>query len=242
MPRKTPLSAPQAAFALQAAPALLNRLSLTAQVGADLRRALIRGEMLPEQTLSIRSIAKAYGVSAMPVREALTRLSAEGAVVVAPNRVMKLPALTRDILAEITDMRVALEGMAAERAAPLATAQERAAITAILTDLEVAAAKGAIDLYLDQNARFHFAIYRAARRERLMRAIESLWLRVGPSIRLCMPDQAHLDRSMVWHRRAAAAMAAGDGPAARAAVISDIVAAAADMDRTLTQSAPAQEI
>jgi DNA-binding GntR family transcriptional regulator len=202
-------------------------------VGAGLRRALIRGDLLPEQTLSIRAIAEAYGVSAMPVREALSRLQAEDAVIVMPNRVMRLPALTRDALAEITDMRLALEGMAAARAATLATDAERAEIAEILHDLDAAAQACAINDYLDQNARFHFAIYRAARRARLMRAIESLWLRVGPSIRLCMPDKAHLGASMAWHRRAAAAMLARDAPAARAAIEGDIAAAAASMDRSL---------
>lgn len=211
----------------------LRRESLADQVHERLRRSLMRGEFLPEQPVSIRSLAETMGVSAMPVREALTRLVAEGALVTQANRAIRLPPLTREALAEITMIRLALEGLAAERAARAITRVERARLARLLEALQAAADRGAIDDYLVQNARFHSGVYRAARMELLMAMIEQLWLRVGPSIRLCMPDAAHLAKSMQAHRRVLAALEAGDAAAARAAVAEDITVAAADMDRRL---------
>ena len=213
----------------------LRRTSLADQIHERLRRSLMRGEFLPEQSLSIRALAAALGVSAMPVREAVTRLAAEGALVVAANRAIRLPALTRGGLAEVTEIRVALEGLAAERAATRVSAAERARLGRVLEALQQAADRGAIDDYLVQNARFHFGVYQASGMTLLVSMIEALWLRVGPSIRLCAPDAAHLARSMQAHHRALAALEAGDAAAARAAMMEDIRVAAADMDRILAR-------
>ena len=69
-----------------------------------------------------------------------------------------------------------------------------------------------------------------------MSMIEALWLRVGPFIRLCMPDATHLAVSMNAHHRIFDALKKGDADSARAAVIEDITLAAADMDRILAEN------
>src|SRR5215475_1089790 len=95
--------------------------SLRKQVYDSLRAALTAGRFTPGQKLSFRFIAGALGVSLTPVREAVRRLVAEGAFEMRPNRSVRVPLMTRDRILELRDIRVALEGLAAEKAAARAT-------------------------------------------------------------------------------------------------------------------------
>ena len=67
--------------------------------------------------MTIRSLASSFGISIMPVREALRRLVAEHVLMLLPNRSVALPVFTRDRFHEITRIRTSLEGLAAEEGA-----------------------------------------------------------------------------------------------------------------------------
>lgn len=64
---------------------ILSPRSLQQRIYENLRRELIEGRFAPGQTLSLRRIASASGVSPMPVREAVKRLISEGAIELLPN-------------------------------------------------------------------------------------------------------------------------------------------------------------
>lgn len=89
--------------------------TLTGQVTAKLRAALTGGTFAPGKKITIRSVAKALGISPPPAREALNILAAEGVLDSAANRSMMVPPLGLDRLAEITRVRIALECLAAEK-------------------------------------------------------------------------------------------------------------------------------
>ena len=91
--------------------------SLRRQVYDSLREALTAGRFVPGQKLTFRFVAGALGVSLTPVREALRRLVAEGAFEMQPNRSVRVPLMTRAKILELRDIRMALEGLAAEKAA-----------------------------------------------------------------------------------------------------------------------------
>lgn len=165
----------------------------------------------------------------MPVREALTRLTAEGALEVTRSRTLRLRVLTVEDFAEVTAIRLSLEPMAARRAAERAGPADRALAGTRHAELSRAAAGGTVDAYLVANAGFHRAIYSAARWPILHGAIERLWMIVGPSIRACIPDADHIAVSMRFHDAAYAALHAGDGAALAEAVAGDIRAAASDI-------------
>jgi DNA-binding GntR family transcriptional regulator len=90
----------------------------------------------------------------------------------------------------------------------------------------------AIERYLEENWRFHAAIYAAGRAPILQGVIEGLWLRAGPLIRL-VPGPTHFAQSMRSHRAALAALHEGDAQAAREAIERDLADAAADLTRLL---------
>src|SRR5215213_9117073 len=95
----------------------LERVTLAERVYSELRNLLMAGELAPGQKLSLRSIAETLGVSMMPVREAVTRLAADQALEVLPNRGVSVPLMTRAQFQEVTAVRIAIEGFAAEQAA-----------------------------------------------------------------------------------------------------------------------------
>src|SRR5262249_61828889 len=79
-----------------------------------LKKGLISGQFKPGQVLTIRQLAQRYGISATPVREALQRLVAEGALGMLRNRSVAVPGLTREKLLDLRHIRCLLEGHAGE--------------------------------------------------------------------------------------------------------------------------------
>src|SRR5665213_932921 len=103
----------------------IGRQTLLDQVHMQLRQALMSGRFQPGQALTLRSVSEALGVSHMPVRGALHRLEAEGALgAPTSRRTLIVPELRVADLEEIRDIRVELEGLAAARAASLITGAE----------------------------------------------------------------------------------------------------------------------
>src|SRR5262245_24281655 len=152
------------------------------RVYQELREALYQGRFMPGEVLTIRSLATALGTSPMPVREAIQRLVAENALTQLPNRTTRVASLTRETYEEWIRVRMQVEGYAAARAAQRAAPEVRAALRAINERF-----RAAIDVedksgMLRGNQHFHFAVYRAAESEALLRIIESLWLRFGPAL------------------------------------------------------------
>jgi len=215
----------------------LRRDSLQQQVFDNLRSAIMSGAFRPGETLSSRGLAQRLGVSAMPVREALTRLSTEGVLQATSSRTLRLRVLSPSDFDEITAIRVELEGMAAERACDAMTTKDLAEIRTLNDALTLAAASGDADRYLKANADYHAAIYKVSGWPLLVGMIERLWLMVGPSIRMCVPDRDHMATSQGFHDRIIAALDARDAPTVRAAIVDDISTAAKDIRASLAPAA-----
>jgi len=205
------------------------RQTLQEQIYRQLRNGIMSGRFRPGQPLSTRAVAEAVGVSVMPVRDALRRLEVENALVVGHNRTLEVPRLDAEILAEISAMRVALEGLAVARAIDMMTPDMIDRLEALCRAMEKGVRDADAEAYLDANWAFHSLVYRSGGGEMLLSAIEGLWLRMGPYFRLFAGDRAHLDTAMQHHRAIVDAMKRGDSAAARSAVIADIEAAAGDL-------------
>jgi DNA-binding GntR family transcriptional regulator len=199
-----------------------------------LRWALMSGRFAPGEGISLRKLAAAFDTSTTPVREALRRLESEGGLVAGANRVLSVPQADLAALHQLYDVRLALEGMAAARAAERIGPGELEIVEAACAAMAEATAVPDVERYLEQNWRFHAAIYRAARSPLLLGQIEGLWLRAGPMIRLA-PGPAHFEQSMRSHRAAVVALRCGDPKGARDAIERDLSDAAADLTRLLRE-------
>lgn len=205
---------------------------MAARVYAELRERIVAGMLEPGQKVSLRSIAERLGVSVQPVREAVSRLVADRALVVLPNRAVRVPLLTLAQFRELTAIRLVIEGYAAERAASGRSARDLAAMrrhdAAFRRERE--AATPDLGRAIAANQALHFTVYRAAGLAELLPIIEGLWLRIGPVINLdlrVVGSRVRLAKSAQCHARLVAAIAAGRGPAARRALENDIGGAAA---------------
>lgn len=215
----------------------VSKATLQEQIYQQLRNRIMSGFFKPGQALSMRSVAEAVGVSVMPVRDALRRLEVENALVVGHNRALEVPILDADTLQEVSQMRTALEGLAVERAVPAIAEADLEQLRTHFTTMSESIVADDADSYLAGNWAFHSHIYRCARAELLLSAIESLWLRMGPYFRLTATDYRHLDNAMAIHQDILRALEYGDAAAARAGIAADIEAAASDLKAWLEDKA-----
>lgn len=82
----------------------------------EMKERLIRGEYKPGKKLTVRAVAEDLGFSSTPARDAINRLTGEGALVYSGPKTVIVPVLNEDSLREITLIRLALEGLAAQLA------------------------------------------------------------------------------------------------------------------------------
>src|SRR5271165_5400341 len=94
------------------------RNTMQDQVFRQLCELILNGEIAPGQLITIQALADAFGVSAMPVREALQRLTAARALTVISGRSIGVPPLTRERLLDLRRVRLELESLAAMWATP----------------------------------------------------------------------------------------------------------------------------
>lgn len=145
-----------------------------------LRQWITVGRFLPGQRLKIRHVAADLGVGVMPVRAALQRLAAEGALVNVPNAGVMLPVLSVPEFDDLLQMRMLLEGEAAERGCLRLDAPQTATLKNLCARMARALADGQPADYLAANEDFHVLLYRAAGSPLLFNLIDNLWLKAGP--------------------------------------------------------------
>jgi DNA-binding GntR family transcriptional regulator len=154
------------------------------QVYEQLRSMILFGDLAPGQAVTIQGLTAELGAGMTPVREALRRLIAEGALTHQGNRRVSVPLLTPDCVDELGFMRLTLEPELTRRAARHMTADRLAQLRAIDADLNTAIAGGDVGGYLTHNYRFHTAIYDSAQAAIMAATVDRLWLRFGPSLRV----------------------------------------------------------
>lgn len=226
------------------APKASDDTSLRSRVYDWLREGLTAGRFTPGEKLSFRFIAGTLGVSLTPVREAIRRLVAEGALEMRPSRSVRVPLMTRDKVLELRDIRLAVEGLAAEKAAAIATREQAMQLRRIATELLAARSRGDTSSDRAKIREFHFTLYAIARQPTLLRVIEGLWLQTGPYMNLLYPDFIASPRGPERRLRIIRALQAHDAAAARREIEGDIgdalsyVASLADEDGTIAPARP----
>ncbi len=188
----------------------------------QLRDMILFGQLTPGQSVTIQGLTELLGAGMTPVREAIRRLTAEGALEFQGNRRVCVPQLTPEQLEEVAYARQTIEPRLAEMAAPNLTAQNIDDLTEIDASINLAIQSGDISRYLERNHQFHFTLYKFADAPILLAIAHSLWLRFGPSLRVVcgrfgttsLPDR---------HEQALAAMRVGDTAVMSDAMRQDIL-------------------
>jgi DNA-binding GntR family transcriptional regulator len=176
-----------------------------------LREAILEGDLAPGTRLREEEIARMFGVSRTPVREALQHLRSEELVELSPNQGVTVTKLSTDDILAIYLVRESLEGLTARLAAHRATPADGERLREILREMEEVAAEGKDITLLSQiNLRFHAEIRRIANNrylDRFLSQVEHAVHRFGQTT-YAYPGRAA--DSIEEHRAIVEAVLAGD--------------------------------
>lgn len=186
-----------------------------------LRVQIMHGELMPGQALTIRGLGKDYGLSMTPVREALRRLAAEGALTLSASGRVTTPALTNERIEELASLRALIEPELASRALPRAHFALIERLQAINAANAEAVVKQDAVAYIRTNLEFHRTLYLRAQAPAMLAVIETVWLQLGPTMR-ALYSRLRRTEPPQTHRLIIAALRAGDEPGLRLAVRTDV--------------------
>ncbi|MBS9717030.1 GntR family transcriptional regulator [Pseudohalocynthiibacter aestuariivivens] len=187
----------------------------------SLRSQIMHGELAPGQSLTIRGVGKAFGVSMTPAREAVRRLSAEGALTMSTSGRVSTPALSNERLEELAALRALLEPELSSRALPRAHIALIERLQMINGTISEAVAKQDAVGYIRTNLEFHRTLYLRAQAPAMLAMVETVWLQLGPTMRALYGRLRQTDPPRN-HRLIIAALRAGDEPGLRLAVRTDV--------------------
>jgi DNA-binding GntR family transcriptional regulator len=181
---------------------------------AEVRRAIVTGELKPGEQVLQDALAERFGVSRVPLREALKILEGEGQVVYQPHRGYFVAELDVADLREVYRIRDLLESEAVRVAVPSVTAGDIERLVDAAADVDAASATGDLVAMTEANRRFHFTIIEAAGMPRLARLVRILWDATDAYRALYYSEEAHRDHVHEEHHAVVDAIRRGDTEAA----------------------------
>jgi DNA-binding GntR family transcriptional regulator len=184
--------------------------SLVDHISKRLRVEILTGAIKPGERIRIPDFEKRFGVSHIPIREALRRLEAEGLVAAAPRRAIVATGLALEDLEGLYDLRRLIEAPVAARAVSQMTAEDVENVRLTLERLEAIDGGYASEEFWRHHADFHWALLAPGANERLRRTLGQLWQDSQRYVRLSITAFGSYDLAMQQHREMFAACVARD--------------------------------
>lgn len=175
-----------------------------------LREAILDSQLTPGTRLREEELARYFGVSRTPVREALQVLRTEGIVEFVPNQGARVVTLTTDDILALYLVREVLEGLAARLASTRMRADQRQQLIEILREMEDATALNDPDEIAGLNLKFHAQLRQAASNPYLNRFLEQVEHAVRRFGQTTFSYPGRIETSMEEHRQISEAVLAGD--------------------------------
>jgi DNA-binding GntR family transcriptional regulator len=195
---------------------LADHLSLRERIVAQLRQAIITGDLPPKSRLMEPELARRLRVSRTPLREAIRQLEAEGFVSTVPRVGCFVSEVTPQDVEELYALRVVIEGLAARQAAENSDPTERRILVGMLQDLE--GRTGDFRRYHEISGQFHDAIAALSGNRRLQAIYHGLAQHVSRMRIVSTAVRGRPEISLRGHRRIAAAILRGRGAEAERAM------------------------
>ena len=177
----------------------ITNVTLRQKVYDQLRSKILDAELLPGEKISLRGLAEQFGVSLLPVREAVWQLESERVLVVESNKKIRVNHLTKEEFKEVLNLRLLLESEAVDKAC-----QNRPNSAVKKVEKILAAMEKHIEVnhkaYIKKNDQFHQTIYSYAASPLLMELIQRLLARVNPYIYLYAINRQDLSTPSDCHR------------------------------------------
>jgi DNA-binding GntR family transcriptional regulator len=184
------------------------------QVIKALYDAITSGQLKPGQRLVEKDLCELMGVSRPPVREALRQLESEGLVVSLPKRGPMVAKLSSEDVANIYEVRGALEALAAKLFAEKATDRQIADLEKSLEDLAVAMRNNDIDRTIEAKDRFYSNLTEGSGNPIVGSILHSMKARIRMLRRVSLSSPARTAETMREMHAIMAAIKIRDGEAA----------------------------
>ena len=196
--------------------------TLTEQTYLSIRQLLMTGKLSPGEKLTGRQIAKAMNVSLTPSREAIGRLIAEGALIPGVYQGALVPELTVSMYSEISECRLLLEGSMAYQSVSKFNVKDIYEIEKLVEKMAKATDNKNFSQILHYNTEFHFKVYNMAKMPIMLNIVESLWLKIGPTLNLLRPFYQETKQGISYHSDFVEAIKVKSPSKARKAITQDI--------------------
>ena len=183
--------------------------TMSAQLMHRIRRRILDGSYAPGAALLQDAIAAEFGVSKIPVREALVQLRSEGLIDVYAHRGFQVRPLSGSEAKEVFRLRLAIEPAAAAAGARLAEDEDRAAFETARSALDQAMAAGDLPDSGDLNAAFHISLVVRRRHPVTAEALQRLHTLSQRYVRLHLLPSGRLRRARHEHDALGEAWLAG---------------------------------
>jgi DNA-binding GntR family transcriptional regulator len=176
----------------------IQRVSVVDNVTVLLRRALLAGEIKPGERIRVAELEKSFGVSHIPIREAVRRLETEGLVVALPQRAAVAAGVDLDDLSGLYDLRRIIECEVIHRSVDSMTAEHVDVVRRALANLEAVAQDHDSPEFWQLHRDFHWALLEAGATDRIRRVLDQVWTASQRYVRLFVSET--VDDAMADHR------------------------------------------
>lgn len=193
---------------------LLKHRTLSAAILDQLRKAILDGTYPAGTPLRQDALAGKYGVSRIPLREALFQLDKEGLVRIVPQKGAVVSELSIDEINDVFALRRTLEPSLLARSISALDAEDFAHIAAIHREAVAATEAQDISNWGQLNADFHMALYSRANRPRSLVIVHALLQTSDRYTRVQLSGTAGMERAVAEHAELTSLSRAGDIEAA----------------------------
>lgn len=198
------------------------RTRAAAEIVAAVEHQILRGELAPGERVDELALAKTFGVSRTPVREAVLELAAVGLVEQRAHRGAFVAEVTLEEIFDVYEVLSVLNGLCAKLAARRMDAAERAALVALHEEMAPLLAPADRERYMELDQRFHTMLIRNARNAALLDHISLCMKRIAPVRRTSMEMLGDMRIAHAEHGQLVQAIVAGDGDTAERIMIGHV--------------------
>lgn len=175
----------------------IEKQSLQKMVRDLLRQAILEGEIKPGEKINIRKLAEKLMVSAMPIREALRELEAEGLIFFHSNKRITANRLSTRELNDIYSIRIPLEKIALMRCFDLADKESLKELEKLHQEMTKPHLIG--KEWFNLNRAFHMKLHEMSGSPRLFQILQGLWNSTGPYLRIFSDNKKAVARANQEH-------------------------------------------
>lgn len=188
---------------------------LSSRVYHQIRAEIIRGALVPGESVTEMGLANDCGVSRTPVREALRQLELEGLVELIPNKGAVILGISPEDICDIYQIRAMLEGSVAERAAQRATEEDVKRLHEILDLTDFYIGRQNMQQLQAMDGQFHQLIYEMSGSRMFRRVLKDMHYYIGLTRDASLKSEGRAMQSLREHRAVLDAIAQHDGEKAK---------------------------